>query len=262
MRLRAIPNPLPHPQRLSLASCKLIRCAHVNARERGGGGRPPILGYDYACMGSGRGIRANITKRACVRLTLLLVLLVGGAIVNVAVAWGCIIACWRVERPTTITASEIRDAVAHWSTCPTTDATQWQGDRFVAHGLRVEYHYGGTLTTGGQLLITSAGLPLHGVQGVMKNECGVRSTSGQFNGRRGASVMKTAYPYRPLWPGFAINTVFYSFVLWLLFAAPFALRRRLRVKRGLCPKCAYDLRGHSVIGDVCPECGRGTAATP
>ena len=73
-------------------------------------------------------------------------------------------------------------------------------------------------------------------------------------------------PLRPLWPGFAINTVFYALVLWLLFAAPFALRRRRRIKRGLCPKCAYDLRGsrrgphpnplpEGEGETVCPECG-------
>jgi hypothetical protein len=60
-------------------------------------------------------------------------------------------------------------------------------------------------------------------------------------------------PLRPIWPGFAINTVFYAGVLWLLFAAPFAMRRRRRIKRGLCPKCGYDLRGSE--SKECPECG-------
>jgi len=51
-----------------------------------------------------------------------------------------------------------------------------------------------------------------------------------------------------------VNTVFYAAVLWLLlFAAPFALRRWRGIRRGLCPKCAYDLRGS--IAQVCPECG-------
>jgi hypothetical protein len=59
-------------------------------------------------------------------------------------------------------------------------------------------------------------------------------------------------PYRPIWPGFAINTVFYTAVLWLLFAAPFALRRRRRIKRGLCPKCAYPVGA----SEVCTECGK------
>ena len=64
-------------------------------------------------------------------------------------------------------------------------------------------------------------------------------------------------PIVPLWPGFAINTIFYAAILWLLFAIPFALRRRRRIKRGLCPACAYDLRGND--SKTCPECG--TAVT-
>ena len=63
-------------------------------------------------------------------------------------------------------------------------------------------------------------------------------------------------PFRPIWPGFAINTVFYAGVLWLLFAAPFALRRRRRIKRGLCPKCAYPVGA----SDVCTECGKPVTA--
>ena len=58
-------------------------------------------------------------------------------------------------------------------------------------------------------------------------------------------------PLRPIWPGFAINTVFYAVGLWGLFAAPFALRRWRRIKRGLCPKCAYPVG----TSDVCTECG-------
>jgi len=61
-------------------------------------------------------------------------------------------------------------------------------------------------------------------------------------------------PLRPIWPGFAINTVFHAVVLWLLFAGPFVLRRRRRIRRGLYPKCAYDLRG-TAEGAACPECG-------
>lgn len=59
-------------------------------------------------------------------------------------------------------------------------------------------------------------------------------------------------PLRPLWPGFAINTLFYTVILWGLFAAPLALRRRIRISRGLCPACAYPI-GES---PVCTECGQ------
>jgi hypothetical protein len=52
--------------------------------------------------------------------------------------------------------------------------------------------------------------------------------------------------------------VFYAAILWLLFAAPFALRRRRRIKRGLCPKCAYPV-GES---PVCTECGAAVKPAP
>ena len=63
--------------------------------------------------------------------------------------------------------------------------------------------------------------------------------------------VKLAIPLRPIWPGFAVNTIFYATLLWLAFPGPFVLRRSLRVRRGLCPKCAYPL-GESAI---CTECG-------
>jgi len=58
-------------------------------------------------------------------------------------------------------------------------------------------------------------------------------------------------PLRPIWSGFAINTIFYAAILWMIFAAPFALRRHRRIKRGLCPACAYPIG----TSEVCTECG-------
>jgi len=60
-------------------------------------------------------------------------------------------------------------------------------------------------------------------------------------------------PLRPIWPGFAINTIFYAVIVWFMTLGPFVLRRHVRNKRGLCIKCGYDLRG--VEHEVCPECG-------
>ena len=59
-------------------------------------------------------------------------------------------------------------------------------------------------------------------------------------------------PVQPIWPGFAVNTLLYATLLWLLIPGPFALRRLLRVRRGLCPECAYPIGESS----VCTECGR------
>ena len=65
-----------------------------------------------------------------------------------------------------------------------------------------------------------------------------------------------ALPLRPIWPGFAVNTLLYAAVLWLLTCGPLLVRRVVRRKRGLCPGCGYDLRhgGHG----ACPECGRSS----
>ena len=75
---------------------------------------------------------------------------------------------------------------------------------------------------------------------------------------------RTAYggkrylPLLPLWPGFVINTIFCAAIVWMLFAAGGRMRRRRRIKRGLCPKCAYDLRGSD--SKICPECGTAVKA--
>ncbi len=65
-------------------------------------------------------------------------------------------------------------------------------------------------------------------------------------------------PLMPMWPGFAVNTLFYSAIIWLFAFAPFKLRRYVRHKRGRCIKCAYDLRSDFSAG--CPECGWGREA--
>ena len=59
-------------------------------------------------------------------------------------------------------------------------------------------------------------------------------------------------PFAPIWPGLAVNTIFYAAVLWLLIGGLFLLRRHLRRRRGLCPACAYPM-GEAPI---CTECGK------
>ncbi len=59
-------------------------------------------------------------------------------------------------------------------------------------------------------------------------------------------------PLRPLWPAFAINTVFYATILWLLIPGPFAMRRFIRHRRGQCRACGYPA-GESA---ACSECGK------
>jgi hypothetical protein len=73
----------------------------------------------------------------------------------------------------------------------------------------------------------------------------------------GASVgVLTEYPYcrTPRWPGFAASTLAYAAVLMALAQGARAARGARRRRRGLCVRCAYDLRGLPG-GAPCPECG-------
>ena len=96
------------------------------------------------------------------------------------------------------------------------------------------------------------GWPMRSMEGARwQNEDGVSLYRGEveFGGDSRANVR--IFPLRPFLPGFVFNTLFYAGILWLLLPGPFVLRRFLRVRRGLCPKCAYPI-GASAL---CTECG-------
>jgi hypothetical protein len=72
------------------------------------------------------------------------------------------------------------------------------------------------------------------------------------------------WPVEILWPGFLLNTLFWSG----LFASPFWLRRGFvawraarRRRAGLCPICGYA-RGGINPQHPCPECGRSSLPQP
>jgi hypothetical protein len=64
-------------------------------------------------------------------------------------------------------------------------------------------------------------------------------------------------PLCPVWPGFAITTLFYAALAWGLWQVPLCIRRRYRMKRNRCTRCGYSLAGLAVAGTgaACPECG-------
>ncbi len=89
---------------------------------------------------------------------------------------------------------------------------------------------------------------------------------------RGGLVLKSGYgrlsyptylpdtrviPLRPIWTGLAVNSAIFAAGWWLIVLVFIHIRRRTsahaRIMKGLCPKCAYDLRGDFPSG--CPECG-------
>ncbi len=71
--------------------------------------------------------------------------------------------------------------------------------------------------------------------------------------------MNATLPLQPIPIPFALNTLMYAGLLWLVMSSR-SIRRWLRIRRGHCPICKYDLRGDIAAG--CPECGWNRADQP
>ena len=183
-------------------------------------------------------------------LLIIAVCLLLGAVVNVAVAWG---------------------PCAVWGGRPTYDdrplsrfAAQRLWDRYAPEGWPPfdEYDSGSSWGRSGAQLWSSCYVDVGGVQvltpsfTVSQVKVGSPFRTFQYGWyyHDGEAIPPAIIiSYETIWPGFAINTLFYATALWLLIAGPFVLRRFLRLRRGLCPKCAYPMGESS----VCTECGCG-----
>ncbi len=186
-------------------------------------------------------------------LTILLFLLLG-AVANVAVAWGCAVRSIWGTGGASVGASE----------------SQWWDQRAPA-GFGGQFDGGFCTRSLGALYTWLFSAQQRGVQPytALRIKAGIPALAleGSFWYDQNRALVYTdpplapqpwlnearPFPFRPLWPGFAINTLFYAAILWLLIGALFVLRRFLRLKRGLCPKCAYPMGESS----VCTECGCG-----
>jgi len=100
-----------------------------------------------------------------------------------------------------------------------------------------------------------AGWPTYALRGELSNQHDSLSPTARglfrFPYQDQSPGVWNELPLIPIWPGFAINTVFYAAIVWLLFFTPGTLRRRRRIKRGLCLACAYPIG----VSPVCTECG-------
>jgi hypothetical protein len=194
-----------------------------------------------------------------------IVFLVTGAIINVAVAWVCVLIAARTFRTIDVPSDDERAALhrrhAVRESIITTDG--W-GVNFTYGDARrtffgvVQFKVGATDREPLLIHEARAGYPCHGLASSRLTRLEEQSSEAveQFYdsySTRSVSTNDFAMPTGPIWPGFAINTIFYAAILWLLSAAPFALRRRRRIKRGQCASCGYSLRDST--SDKCPECG-------
>jgi hypothetical protein len=206
-----------------------------------------------------------------------LVLLVIGAIINVAVAWGCA-AClnptnWP-QGPFGITAA--RSDNDRWDCCfnrmPGAEARMYCASvgldvQSLSNGktdpplasLRAPWEAREKLDDSTDSIFDARGLPLLCMWSRLdRNSRGDTWTNGIQTGLSKSMIQNggsfsVCLPLHPIWAGFAINTIFYASMLWLLFAYSCSLRRSNRVRRGQCPACAYPIN-HGTT-NVCSECG-------
>ena len=200
-------------------------------------------------------------------LLMVLLLLTGGAIINVAVAWGCVL--W-IEGPSGKETLE--------NSWPETAPTTWEEDartyiRFNWASTK-KTSYGG-LRTGeaamAVMYVHESGAPFRTLKRIIRQV----NYAGESLGRPDQAKpqnwsegivwperldwmnrhIERVVPATPIWPGFAINTVFYAAILWMLWLAPGFVRRRVRSMRGRCRVCGYSLHNRAPDSTRCPECG-------
>jgi hypothetical protein len=71
----------------------------------------------------------------------------------------------------------------------------------------------------------------------------------------GIEIGNAVLPTRVIWPGFAINTIFYGAILWLLWITPGKVRRWVRVRQHRCPACGFIIAPGTCANGLCSECG-------
>jgi hypothetical protein len=194
------------------------------------------------------------------KFTVFLLFLAGGAIVNIAVAGGC--ALWN-EESETLTVCDVNTGLAQLrDVFKIPEATTYVAHFGVGEGqfVRRAWAVGGTVGSAGVYSVHEvwAGCPFASVRGrrlavgdgawveggvPLPDE--IASAIGAHSG--------FPIPVRPIWPGFAINSIFYAALLWALWFAPGKIRRMLRIRRDCCPTCSYKIAPG--VGEKCSECG-------
>ena len=214
------------------------------------------------------------------RVLQIIVLLVLGAIVNVAVAWGCSLLVFSNPTSTTtgsLPLDEDEHGVIHetWHVdffqLPTLIAITSQRMRLYNGLARSSWNdlptpydavpsWATMIRTPDvptdpsqppQQVVFARGWPL------VSFWCDVtvqpRRVRGgiDFGDSMGTAQLPRFLAYWPIWSHLAINTIFYAAMLGVVFFVPGMVKRRVRRRRGLCPACAYPVG----TSPVCTECG-------
>ncbi len=183
------------------------------------------------------------------RLLIIAAFLLGGAVVNVALAWGCYSRADPDQQATLILDREMalwkKYADRGWPPEPT-QATYGRAFGFETSSCSVTAS--GALVGSGPMGFGESATPMNWYL-IWEDRAGWPAYA-LLTGS-GAAYLWGLVPARPLWPGFTVNTLFYAAILWLLMSRLIALRRHRRIRRGLCGACAYPM-GESC---ACSECG-------
>jgi hypothetical protein len=194
------------------------------------------------------------------RVVVILIFLLAGAVVNVGVAWGvCLTSDWEfaIEQPLS-DCSWITESGG-----PVTEGSKEEHrDSFGVERRWYTLH----IVLDGRRVLSSlfafyvrTGWPFRCLRGGWWHDEQTKTSRyvDSIELPHTEWVMRTwegeLLPRRIIWPGLALNTIFYTAILWLLIPGPFALRRLIRRRRGQCPACGYDLK--HVEHESCPECG-------
>ena len=199
-------------------------------------------------------------KRWPLRILLCLILLTGGAVTTVAVAWGCSFTFWtQTPRALELDESEARRLCGELI-YPNVDL------HLVPHyGVREEF-VGLTIVRAGAVTnltptydveVRRAGWPSRALYayeaGLLTRENSLEINVGLWLIEWNPMHNEVWMPVRPIWPGFVIDTLFYASIWYGVFFGFGSAKRAIRRKRGRCPRCGYDLRGALEKG--CSECG-------
>ncbi len=206
------------------------------------------------------------------RLLVIAIFLLAGAVVNVAVAWGC--ALWvqpepwvnpysvigvpgqegAKPMPEPVSATHAKHPRPDYLDGATSGAAGFGLDFYVISEWPLEEQHRVAQTSA-----VFAGWPMKALWGyhTASGEVSEPPSDPKILSESKSGILITSgdrwIPFLPIWPGFLANTFFYAAILWLIIPGPFALRRLIRWRRGLCPSCGYDLRHGE--HEACPECG-------
>lgn len=204
------------------------------------------------------------------RLFQLAVFLLLGAVLNVAVAWGIALTLSPTHIDPSLEESEadLGEWLDHFDQAWDGIYVEGSGYSGVGHRIRstIIYRASGPLDIrrGATVQDVRTGWPALSLHGAMlrkdQNDFPIPpeldlplAIKSRFFYSALTPRMPRLLPLRPKWMPFAINTIVYATLLWLLIAGPLLLREVRRFRRGCCPACGYDLR--HAEHDACPECG-------